>query len=308
MPKYPKIILGLLLIFLVLGISKVGYIREKVNPSFTLTAFQNSFNLKFNLDKTQKAAFGKALENLSLPSSVIEGVNFELDSTSSARLAFYSPISGTVITNGKQIKFTGSLDKEQELINFLPFKFPADLNLAIASYNLSKEAQRALNIPQKLLEQIHLEQDRSGQYLAFFDKGPQTVYIFKTNNFDTDSLKTITEEESSYKEEIQDGVKFFLIKNLAIFQLDNFTLVASSLDAAKKMVSAQKENEAVTFPQQGSNSYVLTFINSSKSPVSEDTLRQVFAKKEQIPTFVLKIEKLDLALKGDRFSGIMEIK
>src|SRR3990167_10415621 len=84
-----KIILGIFFLIVLGGVFWVNRPASQI----ILTAYNNKFNVNFQIssrDKTQAAAL---LGQANLPQNILEGVQFELDATSSARLAHITPVT-----------------------------------------------------------------------------------------------------------------------------------------------------------------------------------------------------------------------
>src|SRR3990167_1432858 len=91
--RHFKIFLSLIALFLiVVAFTLITNKPQKAN-TLNLTAQNNQFHLAFNFESQNQEAFLKFLQNLNLPPEAAEGLDFKLDATSSAKLAFASPIN-----------------------------------------------------------------------------------------------------------------------------------------------------------------------------------------------------------------------
>src|SRR3989338_1134862 len=83
-----------------------------------ITPIGNKFRLNFQIPKNDQENFSRTLSQLNLPQEVKEGVEFELDATSSAALAFASPINAKLNFKTKQVNFDDlsnlKIPKEEE--------------------------------------------------------------------------------------------------------------------------------------------------------------------------------------------------
>ena len=149
MANRPKMVLGLAIFFIALFILFSKIFPGSVSPvsTFQITASKNQFDISFNLTKSDQPQFQKALEALQLPSSLQQGASFELDSTSSAKLAYVSPIKGQFNFSPKTVHFSGNTNRTAVVRNlsFQSFVLPQNLNFAISGTDLAKTAQNYLN-------------------------------------------------------------------------------------------------------------------------------------------------------------------
>ena len=170
--------------------------------------------------------------------------------------------------------------------------------------------------------------------MFIFGKNSDTAIIFRSKALDFESLKNIqiaSLPEPFYKEELQENVNFHLIKlpqdttggkdqSLTIFQIGEFVFLTSSRQAAIEMVQFQKKSQgnSINFgplSADGTRSLSILFRNPDESPLDANFLGLLFATSpstlengEAITKSLNHIKELQLVLKGDQFSGLINIK
>lgn len=306
MANRPKILLGLAIFFIVLFILFSKIIPGSISPvsTFQITAQKNQFDLSFNLAKGDKPQLENALATLKLPISIEKGISFELDSTSSARLAYVSPVNGKFNFFTNTLNFNGNIPRTAVANNvvFQSFNFPQNLNFAISGVNLTNMAQSYLNLPKNLTDSIVKNSSPDAQVVASFGQDPNIIYIFKTGNFDMTSLKDMA-ESGEYKQETQDGVIMYILKNVTAFEIADFSYITSNLDAAKAVIAVSKNKDHITFPAEKEGVVSLLFINTDKNPAPQSLLLKMFNTEKKIPTFLKNISRLNFDLKDKSFTG-----
>ena len=150
-----NIVFGILAAFLfliiIIFVAKFIDVQDRNSGQITLTADQNKFKLNFNLTNQDLIKFSKVLNKLNLPQSVKDGIEFELDATSSAKLAFTTPIKTNFNILPEKITFQGQIDKS--FVNDQAaesLKIPASTNLAVFGNNIAEFVMARLNLPDQL--------------------------------------------------------------------------------------------------------------------------------------------------------------
>lgn len=315
MYRHPKFALGLLLLIFLFSIVTFNYFFQKKASTFDLSSAQNRFNLQFGLTSKDSRNFWDFLAGLNIPSAVSSGISFAVEGTSSAALAFASPIKGTMDVASHKVDFVGQMNSRIFSTDFsgTVFKFPDSLNLAIASQNLVPTASSCIDLPPEVSALISKESIAGLQYLGFFDPQKECVLIFNTGNFDIDSFVGILDEnnEPLYKEETIENTRISLIKRAAIFQIGQWTFVSSSLESAKKVLEVQKrEGQGVDFPMKELQKldFALLFADNSQNPVPEELLASLFGSKNKIKDMAKRTKRLELTVSGENFWGSIEAK
>lgn len=311
MANHPKMVLGLAIPFIVLFIlfSKIFPGSVSSVSTFEIAAEKNQFDLSLNLTKSDKQQFQKALEALQLPSSLQKGASFELDSTSSAKLAYVAPVNGQFTFTANTVNFSGNIAHTTVPANlvFQSFSLPQNLNFAFSGANLTNMAQSYLNLPKDLADSITKDSSADAQIVASFGQEPNIVYIFKTGNFDVTSLKDLAGGEG-YKQESQDGITLYILKNITAFEIRDFSFMTSNLDSAKAVIAASKSKNHISFPAEKQGISSLLYVNTGKNPVPENLLIKMFNSPKKIPTFLKNISRLTFTLKDKSFTGSIVLR
>lgn len=306
MVRRPKKALGLIIASIVFLLVVIAVSPKKsLLSTFKITASQNRFYVGFDISKKDSADFQKLLEKLSAPESISKGLEFELDSTPSAMLSFAVPVEGTLDPSPNSLIISGNLTRPEtsETYVFQSFSFPQDLNFALSSANLQEAAKIYLDLPPEIAGSVAQNSAVGPQYLVVFPNS--SVYIFKTGTFDVASVKN----QREYKEETIDNIKVYLLAQVSIFEIGEWTYIASNLDAAKSVVSTQKDPEnTINFPNIEKGNFAMLFASSEKNPVSDDLLVKIFGSKDKVPNYMSKISKIEFTLKDTTFSGLIELK
>lgn len=311
MANRPKVVLGLAIFFIALFILFTKIFPEKVRSisTFQIAAQKNQFDVSFNLTKSEKQKFQKALETLQLPSSIQKGASFELDSTSSAELAYVAPVNGQFTFTANAVNFSGNIAHATVPANlvFQSFNLPQNLNFAFSGANLTNMAQSYLNLPQNLADSIAENSSADAQIIASFGQEPNIAYVFKTGNFDITSLKNLVGSDQ-YKQETQDGITLYILKNITAFEIGDFSFITSNLDTAKTIIATSKSKNHISFPTEKEGVVSLLYVNTEKNPVPENLLIKMFNFPKKVPTFLKNISRLTFILKDKSFSGSITTK
>ncbi|OGD87976.1 hypothetical protein A3D81_00045 [Candidatus Curtissbacteria bacterium RIFCSPHIGHO2_02_FULL_40_17] len=286
-----------------------------------ITPIGNKFRLNFQIPKNDQENFSRTLSQLNLPQEVKEGVEFELDATSSAALAFASPINAKLNFKTKQVKIKGLTNSTSPVL-FLPesFKLPQSTKLAIFAPDIKNFLDSQVNIPPELTSFINNLFSQRGQLLAFYNDN-DFLMITKANqvNFDDLSNLKIPKEEEFYKrEQIEESFETHLLKlpqktesqksTLSIFQLGQWIFIASSQEAARKFIQVQKfEKGAIEFPKSKQATLVVLIKNPDIDTASSLGQILLSSKKDWLNIFS-NIQELEFVLKGNVFSGLINLK
>src|SRR3990167_7355662 len=130
----PKITLGLLTLIAIATLTLV-VISSKEQSHLLLTSQTNRFKLEPFIQKNDEDSFTFLLSRLDIPENFRQGIQFELDSTSSAKLEFVTPAKISLNLTKNSINFSGEttiplLSNQTEIKQI---KFPASTNLAVFS-------------------------------------------------------------------------------------------------------------------------------------------------------------------------------
>jgi len=326
-----RIILGflalfLIFIFLILAVKLINLQNNKNTSQLTLIANENKFKLNFDIANHDQSKFLKVLEKLGLPQSVKEGIEFELDATSAAKLTFATPIKANLNILPEKIIFKGRVNtsflKVQEAVSI---KIPASTNLAIFSDNIQDFIKTRLILSDEFSTWFskNLISDR-GQYFIVFGPNSDFAVIFRNSNIDLDSLKSIRNAdsgESLYKEESYDDVKLHLLKlfeslsgkdlTVVLFQEDTWVFFVSSYEAAQDLIQVQKSQiPSINFPVKNTPlvSVVVLFRNNDKNAIGENFADFIFQGSKNFSRSMDQIRELEFILKRSEFSGLINLQ
>jgi len=325
-----NIVFGILAAFLfliiIIFVAKFIDVQDRNSGQITLTADQNKFKLNFNLTNQDLIKFSKVLNKLNLPQSVKDGIEFELDATSSAKLAFTTPIKTNFNILPEKITFQGQIDKS--FVNDQAaesLKIPASTNLAVFGNNIAEFVMARLNLPDQLstwfLKNLNFQ---NGQYFIVFGANSDFALVFKNPSTDIDGLKNIKDVKSNqflYMEESIENIKLYLLKlpesldeedlTVAFFQEGDWTFFASSHEAAQELVKIQKsQRPSINFPLKNNSliSLILLYRNSDQNPIGENFPALIFAGNGGLTKTIDQIEEFEFILKKDKFSGLINLK
>ncbi|MEX2028783.1 MAG: hypothetical protein WD988_04775 [Candidatus Curtissbacteria bacterium] len=289
---------------------------QKHQSSVFLTSDQNKFKLGFELQKADEAKFSSILEKLNLAPSTRNGIEFELDSTSSAKLAALTPIRASTALYKDGVSYKGTLKR-----NFNPsqpfenIQIPSSASAALLSPDFRSFLKKNLNTTDDLSSWIDNNViSRFAQYLVIFGENSDFAVIFKNEDINLVDLKNIKDEagEPIYKEEAADGANFALLKlgdsqlSPTIFEKNEWNYIVSSQDAAKQLEqSIDSAGQTVTFPdlpQSQDLSLVINFASRNNS----EFFKYFFTG--QPPKIIEKIENFRFVLKDRSFFGSFSVK
>ena len=300
--------------------------QDRNSSQITLTADQNKFKLNFNLTNQDLIKFSKVLDKLNLSQSVKDGIEFELDATSSAKLAFTAPIKANLNILPEKIIFQGEVDKsflsDQEAESI---KIPAATNLVVFGNNVAEFVRSRLNLPDQFSDWFSKNLiSAQGQYFIVFGPNSDFALVFKNPSTDIDGLKNIKDVKSNqflYMEESIENIKLYLLKlpesldeedlTVAFFQEGDWTFFASSHEAAQELVKIQKsQRPSINFPLKNNSliSLILLYRNSDQNPIGENFPALIFAGHGGLTKTIDQIEEFEFILKKDKFSGLINLK
>lgn len=323
--RFPLIVWGLIIIFLI-SLSLIFLAKTQNQKSkLTLESSLNKFRLNFEINKKDQQIFSEILANLKIPRSVQEEVEFELDATSSASLAFATPIEATLDIEPLTVKFQGTTTPlSPKESNMESFRLPSSTNLAVFAPSFKDFFKIKFKLPAEFSKWLENNLKTPGQYLVIFGQDANVAIIFKSQRLDIDGLKNlqIDQEEPLYKEETKDGINFHILslKEIArgkqitptLFSIGNWVFMTSSYEAAQQMIAAQKAypKGAYKFSTQEKPpiSLALIFRNPQDYPIGEEFNKFLFPNAQSITSTLEKIDKIEFTLKANRFSGLINIK
>lgn len=307
-----KLVLGAIaLIFIVFLVVYLATLQSTV----TIAPVGNKFKLSFQLRKSDEQKFSNLLEKLNLSQSVKQGVQFELDSTSSAKLAFTSPINAKITLASDALNFKGTLTRTPNPSQaFENIKIPIS-STAILGHDFKYFLKKNLDLPADLSAWIdkNLNSDIA-QFLIVFGDNYDFAVIFQNKDINFADLKNIKNGlgESIAKEETAEGITFVLLKveglekTPAVFSQNGWNYFVSSAQGAKDLASASKlsaqEIEFPALPQKESLSMVINFVNKNSA------LPPYFFLPQENSKILGRIANFKFVLKDKSFFGSFSVK
>ena len=284
----------------------------------TIQASKNKFSLDFSLIPKDQEKASYIFEKLNLDPKTANNIEFELDSTSSAKLAFALPIAANFSFEENRVNLNGQISglaPKETLQPKTQVKLPTAASLVLAGSNLRNLIDQKYELSIQLKDWLNSNTENGGrEYLAIFTKNPQFIFVSnKSQAEDLSSLGAIFEgQDEKYKQETQEDINFHLIKvgqdqleTLSIFQYENLLIISSSLESAKKFIAIQKgQEEHANFTKIMTNglSYALVFQND-QAEESTKALAFISSDVTKIQKFVEKIKSLELYIQGKDFNG-----
>lgn len=323
----PNKILGLL-VFLLLLLFFI--LPENIKVSKTtakLTSVDNKFAIKFYIVESDQQISSRVLEKLNLPQSFKDGVEFKLDATSSAKLAFAAPIEAKITFPENRIAFSGTSNtpffKELQMEDF---KLPKSTNLVLFGPNFKDFLKSKFKLPAAFNSWLEQNLTSEGQYLVVYGQNSDFVIMFKSESVDFEALKDIHDEvkETLYKkEQSQDIGDFHLLKlqtdpqskplTPAFYRLGQWVFMASSYESAQEFVKVQKLEAEKTFNLSTNKSKVAYYFllkNQNENPINENFTGFIFPEIsiQKAQKSLEHISEIELSLKAGTFSGLINIK
>lgn len=319
--KSLQIFLWVLILIVILLLTSLLVFRQRLvvknQNKAILSSEQNKFKLDFIVSNRDRDKFLHILEDLNLPQSVSRGVEFELDATSVAKLAFLTPIEADLEFGSRKIAFGGRIEIPQKQFALAKVGMPESTTLAVFAKDLRGFIKKSFKIPKELDSWFGDNLSSAGQYLIVFGEDGDFAVIAKAAGFNAGGLQDIEDVESGesiYKQESKEQTTFHLlkleaqnektIKTSALFEKDGYIYFVSSYNAVEELFKNQDQN----FPWMESEAVLAIFFRSlENSPLPQDFWDMVFSGNHQ--DFRLdKIEKMTFILKDRQFSGLIDIK
>ncbi|MBI3283025.1 hypothetical protein HYZ70_03015 [Candidatus Curtissbacteria bacterium] len=299
--------------------SVVFVLHERPHSRIQIKAQKDKFKAEFVLTGPDRAKAEKFLEKLALPKSVLQDQEFELDGTSAARLAFASPVILDVNLTGRGITFSGESHiplAEANLALQPAFKLPASTNLVIFSHDFRQIFKKHF-VAQQL--NVWIDQNLSsqgGQYLTLFTPDANFALSFKAQKpLDTAALEQIAMGvgQDAYKEESVDDTVIHLIKvsekeetTLAIFELDDWLHVTTSLESAKQLLAVQQGNAPfINLPKTNKNVSFAIYFKKGES-INADSFSPITPNSPKVAKYLENIKEALIMLDREKISGYID--
>lgn len=313
--------ISLKLVFALILVAALGvlFIKNSAKTPSQLKIYSQNdkFKVEFQLTQKDQKNASEFLEKIQASQEVLKGINFALDSTSSAKLAWASPIIIDLSFGKNTINLKGESKTplSEADLTAPAFRLPKDTSLAVYGTSLTRQALEKLVLPQYLADwtSANLQTDQ-GEYLVV--NGPQddfTTSIATKNQPDFESLSKFDldqTDESSYIEETSDDVTIHLVrydlkneKTLAIFALNDRVYTTSSLDNAKNMIKIQKgEDEHMVFPKTDSNVSLAIYAKQNEQ-TGDESYMQLTNQSPALQKYLKGTKDVFLAISGREIYG-----
>lgn len=310
----PKVLLA---VALLLAIVLVIQIRASTKSTqVKLEAEQDYFKVTFDIKKLDEDKAKNTLERLNLPQSILTGLKFELDSTSSAKLAFASPIISDVAFRQHEINFVGQLSSSDSAIHTInpKLKIPQNANIGIFAKDFEKFATKKQE--NQKLQKWYLENFSSqGQYLITFGNGNFTIVSPKKDKASFDRLEQLFAETEDYKQESHNfgngnAIELHILKSEdTFFQIGNTLYFASSPQAAKDFANSQIGNApSLPFWDSSLEEVSLAVFWQKQETSSREDLDLILGEDQNFTKYLENIEKIKIVQIGDKFEGGVKFK
>lgn len=317
LPSYDrtKKALGLLALFLIAFIAAFSY--RGPQSSATITPDQNKFHLSFRLQKGDESKLSNILSRLNLSPAVKQEVEFELDATSSAKLAYVSPVKIALDVGDKYINFEGDLKRNLngDDFQFESISLPSLTSLAILSQKAGDFLAGLSTYPDYKDWISQNVKSSSGIYLVVFGKSDDFAVVFKNSDFKVDRLKAIKDArgEPVYKEQAMENTNYGLLNLsaagpvLAIVTKDGWNIIASSDSAAKGLNPSPQKNGGQVFPNIGKKGMVvfaLYYRNDGNNP----NVAKYISSGDKLSKILENVTSLVFTLDRGSFFGSISVK
>lgn len=318
--NFKKIVFGTLFL-IVLGVIIIW--AQRSSSQIILTAHNNKFNLSFNLGQNEKANAQKTLEKLGLSQNVLEGIQFELDATSQARLAFVTPVTFDLEFTKERLNFQGKATGVLSGATHVPIanlQIPASTSLAILAPDFGNLIKKRL-APMPADLQAWLDQNlasTNGQYLIIFGDGGDFALVVKPlKQPDFTALATLQSSTSEpYKQETTANLNFHLVKlpqesqkeiTFTFFEQGLFLFMASSRAAAQELANVQKGDIAsLNFWPNVEKPVSAAIFWQNSQEVNQDSLSFLVGEDTHLAATLAKISQARLIIRDQEFSGYLD--
>lgn len=312
MKQTPKILLGvcaslILASLLFLIFSKAKFPRDNL---LLLTAEKNKFKVAFQVNKQNVNELESALAALNLPINAKDGVEFELDSTTSAKLAFLTPVKTSLNFSAHRLSLEGTLDYTLGSANIKPepIKLPTNTTFAAFANDLSTFAKKQSNLQpetQKWLdENLNIA---SGHYLIIF-KDSNFALFFKNEGINFGSLQELTGNDSR---------KIHLLEsNLLLFQIEPWNIITSSQETGNSIELAQTQASFnLNLASISEDAMFIALLKNSDFDLSNEFLQTLVnfsdssdLNRNKLIEALNNIQEASFALKQNHFSALIVFK
>lgn len=308
-PILALIILGLVIFLL----------QNRPQSRLEISAHQDKFKVEFDLKEKDRARAEEFLGKFQLPQSVLAGQEFELDSTSAAKLAFASPVALDLNFTENSVTFSGESHIPLIEANLTPlqaFKLPASTYLAVFGRDFGQILKKHFSLPQL---DFWIDQNitsEGGQYLTLFTPDANFAISFKAQKpLDTAALEQIAAEvgQDAYKQESADDTLIHLVKSsqkdgatLAIFEMGEWVYATTSLESAKQLIAVQKGDAPfINFPKTSQSVSLVIFFKKTEN-LNSESISQITTNSQKLTNYLENIREALIMLSGNQISGYVD--
>ena len=290
-----------------------------------LTSEGTKFKINFVFGDKSRDDFTKVLDSVNVSITVLDGVEFELESTASSALTFAMPVEADLKINEKEILFSGSHAYPQiAKFDLATFKIPKDTSLAVFSQSAKEFLKNSQGLPFEFSGWLDENLNSSaGYYLSVFGRDSSVLVIFKPHKIDFDRLADLQFEDaetSSYKrEKLADDTNVHFVKlddskNLSatIFEKDGWAYLIISKESPQEIIDLYLDNSSdfIEFPQgeEKSASFIAWFRNTGDYTAPLEFYRLLFGQSPDNVNTLEKIDEAQFFLLDNNFSGLIKYK
>ena len=323
--RQKKVILAIALVFSIAAVALFLFPQKENSAKLVLTAEGAKFKANFIFPSKTRNDFEQVLSSVNAPVALLDGVEFELESTASSALAFALPVAADLKIDKKEISFSGShtypniakIDPEK-------FKFPQSTNLAVFTQSAKAFLKNSQSLPFEfsgwLDENLN---SKNGYYIGVFNQDSAVLVIFQPEKIDFGRLSNLEFKEAeapSYKKEKlanDTDVHFVKLddeKNLsaAIFEKDGWVYLIFSESPLQETIDfyLSENGGSVEFPESSGKpaSFIGWFRNTGNFTSSRYLYRLLLGQNLESAEAFKKIEEARFSLLGNSFSGLIKFK
>ncbi len=335
MKHLPKIALGIIILAFAAVLVLIGLLlilKKSQKQSFlTLDLVQNNFKINFSIAKEDKFNFEKFFENLGIKQNLAQGVNFTLDASTSARLAFQTPAKAALSIKEKELDFSAVFNKSFQLENqkIDQINIPEATTMAIFAPGLSQFVLDRLHLPQNAQKVFENNLTTGGgQYLLVNQDGTFAL-LYKKTDLNLDNFTQIPLEATGDAQPQQEQTQYvYSYKQVQSFNtpdqtpvdlvfstLGGYQVLASNEKTVQDLVSAQ--NSGRPFPKSNNKpaAIAIEFENPNDVKLPEDFFKFLFAggisnalNQQKLQDSMQKMGALNLLLYDNVISGLINLK
>ena len=323
--RQKKVILAIALLFAIAAPAIFLFPQKDNSAKLVLTATGTKFKANFIFSGETRNDFEQVLSSVNAPVALLDGVEFELESTASSALAFALPVAADLKIGKKEISFSGSHTYPNiAKIDTEKFKFPPDTNLAVFAQSAKVFLKNSQTMPLEfsgwLDENLN---SKKGYYIGVFGEDSSVLVIFQPEKIDFDRLSNLEFKEaeaSSYKKEKlanDTDVHFVKIddeKNLsaAMFEKDGWVYLIFSESPLQETIDfyLSENGDSVEFPESSEEaaSFIGWFRNTGDYTATRHLYRLLLGQNLESAEAFEKIEEARFSLLGNSFSGLIKFK